>query len=170
MRRKRSPLETPRLNSGEDMFVSSDTKSMRRGRRVAPRTYVCRPCLVWQEDTPDRPRQAVIMDLNPYGMKVRMLEPFEIGTDVVMQMMRDEEFQVPLSPPIYGRVVRLTQSVEGFVDHGVKLRLAKIARYVERRLTPLEQPRQPRRAATRMYTLDYTVDEHGVRRTGRRRG
>ncbi len=170
MRKKPPLIDAVRLSRGEDMFVSTDTKSMRRGRRVAPRTGVCRPCLVWLEGAPEETRQAVIMDLNPYGMKVRMFEPFEVGAEVCVRMMRDEEFQVPLSPPIEGRVVRAAQSIEGFVDHGVKLRQAKIPRAPERRMAQAETARPRRNLTTRMYTIDFTVDERGVRRTGRRRG
>jgi hypothetical protein len=170
LRRKGSSPEQERRTQNETLFVSADTRSMRRGRRVAPRTDVCRPCLVWRESTPEQMRQGVIMDLNPYGMRVRMLEPIEVGADIVVQMMRDEEFQVPLSPPIRVRVMRTAQSQEGFVDHGLKVRLLKIVPTRERRVEPTERPVLRRKTATRMYTIDYTVDEHGVRRTGRNRG
>ncbi len=171
MRRKVSPLENTRRNKGEEMFVSKDAKSVRRGQRTAPRTEVCRPCLVWREELPEHTLQGVIMDLNPYGMRIRMLAPVETGTDIMVQMMRDEEFRVPLSPPIKARIVRMTSSMEGFVDHGIKVRVAKIRRIQEQRMITREPQRPRRRMGTRMYSLmDLTVDDHGVRRTGRNRG
>ena len=64
------------------MFVSADERSITRGRRAAPRTQVCRPALIWQQDAPDAKRQGVVLDLNPRGMRIRMLEQFEVGTEL----------------------------------------------------------------------------------------
>ena len=73
MRRKKSPLEPGRRASGEDMFISPDTKSIRRGRRIAPRTEVCRACIVSTPEDPDVLKEGVVLDLNPYGVRIRML-------------------------------------------------------------------------------------------------
>lgn len=171
MRRNVSPLENTRRSKGEEMFLSKDAKSVQRGKRTAPRTEVCRPCVVWREALPEHTLQGVIMDLNPYGMRIRMLAPVEEGADIMVQMMRDEEFRVPLSPPIKARVVRMTGSMEGFVDHGIKVRVAKIRRVREQSAVAVELKSPKRRMSTRMYSLmDLTVDDRGVRRTGRGRG
>jgi hypothetical protein len=171
MRKKISPLEQSRRRVGEDLFVSDDTKSMHRGQRVAPRTEVCRPCLVWTTDASEEKKQGVILDLNPYGLKVRMLDTFEPGTEVEVQMMRDDEFRVALSRPIRAKVVRVAPNSEGFLDYGLKVWLEKVERPTVGPVTRVETAAPRRRStASRMYTMDYSVDDAGVRRTGRNRG
>lgn len=167
MARKRSPLEMGSRVGDEDMFVSSNTKSMHRGRRVAPRTEVCRPCVVHTLEDPGDTRQAVILDLTPYGMRVRMLDRYPIGTKVIVQMMRDDEFKVPLSRPIFANVIRAESSFAGFIDHGLQLQFAKIKRAMEGRPISVARPNPLRRSTTRVYSVDHILR---TRRTGRNRG
>ncbi len=156
---------------GEEMMpLDADSASVRRGRRVAPRTEVCRPCLVWLQSEPQNEVQGVLLDLNPYGMRMRMLDRFERGTILYVQMMRDEEYQFPLSQAILVRVVYVHESVGGFVDHGLKRHLPRIRRPEEMQRTRYEPPRQVRRPSTRMYSLDELDLRRGPRRPGRGRG
>lgn len=158
------------LSFNEDMFTSSDNRSMRRGRRRAPRTEVCRPCLIWVEGAEQNRFQGVMLDLNPHGMKIRMLQLVEMGALVVVQMMRDEQFEIPLSQPIRAEVVRAQVGADGFVDVGVRVRLMPIKRAEETRPTRIERPRVTRRLNSRMHTVDYTIGDRGTGRTGRGRG
>ena len=48
----------------DEMFFSPDSKSLRRGKRIAPRTETSRPCLVWPEDAPEMQMRGVILHLN----------------------------------------------------------------------------------------------------------
>ncbi|MBI2433325.1 MAG: hypothetical protein HYV26_10675 [Candidatus Hydrogenedentes bacterium] len=156
---------------GEDMFTAEGNKSLRRGRRVAPRTEVCRPCLVWFSGQEAHKYQGVVLDLNPHGMKIRMLESLPAGKRICVQMMRDEEFQVPLSPPIAAQIIRNITDAGGFIDHGVRVILAEIKRPQELKPVKIEPPKVRRRSTiTRMHTVDYTVGEREMRRTGRSRG
>jgi hypothetical protein len=164
----RHPQE--RLANAEQMFVSPDEKSIRRGRRSVPRTEACRPCLLWTPQAPDAPRQGVVLDLNPYGLRVRMLDHFAEGTELMVQMMRDEEFRFPLSPPIRTRVMRTANGTAGFVDHGLKVLLAEIKRAEEIRPVEIKRPRTRRYTPVRMHTADQYGVDRGVRRSGRNRG
>lgn len=169
MVKKISNLSHDRRLDNEDMYVSADQRSVNRGRRVAPRTEVCRPCLVWQPDAPRERWQGVMLDLNPYGMRIRMLDMFDVDTVLVAQMMRDDEFRLPLSPPIRVRVVRVADGGDGFIDHGVKVLLTKIRKPEEGARVRPEHPTVFRPRKPRMHTADLTR-ERGPRRPGRNRG
>jgi len=151
----------------DDMFFTKDGRALRRGRRVAPRTETCRPCLLWITDDPETPYPGVVMDMSPYGMRVRMVEALPQGATVTVQMMRDEEYTVPLSDPVQAHVARVLPDETGFMDHGVRI-LQKVARRPEAR--PI-QPRKETQAvpapATRMYTMDITLGERRRGRGGR---
>jgi len=149
-------------NLDEDLFVSADEKSLNRGRRKAPRTAVCRPCLIWNKAAPDDRIRAVMLDLNPYGMRVRMIDPLPPGTEVTLVLMRDDEFIIPLSQPLNARIVRTIESDDGFVDVGVQVIWPK--------LRPRSVEQTPRRSfklaprpggATRMHTADFTQRNRG---------
>lgn len=151
------------------LVLSSDSKSLQRGRRSAPRTEVCRPCLFWVENEDPEKIQGVVLDLNPHGMRVRCFTDIEEGTEIRVQMMRDEEFSVPLSPPLRTRVVRSIEQAEGFIDLGLKIVLEPIRRGNGYKPTPIARPVLMRRGAQRMHTLDVSIDDRGVRRLGRNR-
>jgi len=156
-----------RLLNNEEMFTAANERSLCRGRRIAPRTEVCRPAVAWGKATPDKKVEGVMLDLNPYGMKLRMLHSFPPGTELMVQMMRDEGFTIPLSPPIEVRVVRTAKAMAGLTDHGIKVTLSKIRRSEEGRPTPLTRAQALRRRPTRMHTVDYTVGNRDPRRMGK---
>lgn len=170
MRRKKSPLEPGRRASGEDMFISPDTKSIRRGRRIAPRTEVCRACIVSTPEDPDAFKEGVVLDLNPYGVRIRMLERLEEGAEVVFRLMRDEDFSVPLSGPIRAWVIRVHRTDEGFFDHGLKVKIAAIRKAPAVRPVEIDRAQPRRRVLSRMYSIEGPEDGRGGRNSGRYRG
>ena len=148
----------------DEMFFSEDMRSLRRGKRIAPRTETCRPCLVWYADAPGTQYYGVVLDINPHGMRVRMIDALPIGSDVVVQMMRDDEYRFPFANPHKARVMRHHEEMEGMLDHGLKIEQEPVRRFVS---TPAQAPTKPAaapRQRTRMHTLDVTV---GGRRRGR---
>jgi hypothetical protein len=146
------------------MFVSGDERSVRRGRRVAPRTPVCRPCLIWDQETPEIQIQGVVLDLNPHGMMVRSLHVFPLETEVLVQLMRDDEFKVPLSGTIELKVMRHESAVAGFVDHGLKRILRKIQRSpLGKVVIPRRKPVVKSNQGTRMHLAD-DIDTRRTRR------
>lgn len=169
MEKKKPVVINGRAESGEVMIWSPEFKSLRRGRRVAPRTEVCRPCLVWNVEIPDIKMAGVVLDLNPHGLRVRLVEEIALQTIVAVQMMRDEEFTIPLSPPINARVVRVSDGFGGLTDHGMQVVLQVIQRQ-ERRPVTIQRTKPRRFARTRMHTLDITVGDRDTGRYGRRRG
>ena len=152
----------------DDMFLSGDNRSLRRGKRRAPRTETCRPCLLWPKDIPDMTYQGVIINVTPYGMCIRMIDSLPPGSLVQVQLMRDEEFKYPLSAPVEGMVVRNSEEEVGFMDHGVQLLRKAIAQNTNRPVVnTVRRPAAPRRARTRMHTIDLHVTERGIRRNER---
>ncbi|MDZ4859633.1 MAG: hypothetical protein SGI88_11685 [Candidatus Hydrogenedentes bacterium] len=149
----------------DDMMLSRDNRSLRRGNRRAPRTETCRPCLVWPKEVPGLISQGVIININPYGMCIRMLELLAPGTPVVVQLMRDEEFRVPLSAPVEGMIVRNADVPDGFMDHGVEV-LQRVLERQEARFVPVNgRNRQTPKGPVRMHTIDFRIGDRGVRRT-----
>jgi hypothetical protein len=134
------------------MVISADNRSMQRGRRRAARTEVCRPSLVWRPDEPELKFEGVVLDLNPRGLRIRMLEDIPEGTALHVQLMRDEEFQVPLSQPLSVVVVRVQGSPDGFYDHGTLLQVAKIRRTGTVRPIRINRPNISLGSAQRMFT------------------
>ena len=105
----------------DEMFFTADRRALRRGRRVSARTETCRPCLVWLKDAPEDRYPGVVMDINPQGMCIRMVEALPQNSDVVVQMMRDDEFKEPLAEPLEVHVARVEAGTDGFIDHGMRI-------------------------------------------------
>lgn len=147
----------------DDMFFTDDMRSLRRGKRIAPRTETCRPCLVWAKDAPDAKFFGVVMDINPYGMRIRMMDEIGPDTAVVVQLMRDEDYEVPLARPLEATVVRIQPTKEDLTDHGVQLRREENGLRHARPVgiegrPPVERQRES------MYTLDITAGNRRRRR------
>ena len=150
----------------DEMFFSTDSKSLRRGKRVAPRPATCRPCLVWPEDAPDVHMRGVILDINAYGMLVRMMESLPPGMHVHVQLMRDDEFREPLTKPVMGLVVRNILQSDGFVEHGIQVLQDKVSRQEAKPLRkPLRKTRLRQHERTRMHTRD--LHAAGLKQRGR---
>ena len=138
--------------------------SLRRGKRSKQRTVTCRPCLVWTDESPEEGHRGVVLDLTPHGMLVRMLEALLPGTQIRIQLMRDEDFREPLTDPVRGMVVRNERSDEGFTDHGVQLRQEQVRRptarpvMMQRRRPQLARPKQ----AMHRHSCPHTKDLIGA--------
>jgi hypothetical protein len=146
----------------DEMFFSTRTRSLRRGKRVAPRTQTCRPCMIWSKEAPDLSFHGVIMDITAYGMLVRMMDSLPPGTVVMVQLMRDEEFTEPLAKPLQAMVVRNQLQDDGFVDHGMQVERMSIMRPESRPVESRRKHMSIPHARSRMHTMDL--------RPGRRRG
>jgi len=55
-----------------------------------------------------------------------MLEQIPQGAFAVVQLMRDEAFTMPLSQPLNVEVMRSSEDMAGFFDHGLRVLLAEI--------------------------------------------
>jgi len=141
----------------DDMYFAPNERSLYRGKRAAPRTDTCRPCLMQTVDDEALTIKGVILDINPYGMMVRAIECVAVGTKVTLQLMRDEHFQEPFSAVLHGRVVRHLGTVGTFTDHGIRLNQDE-GRSPESKPIKIEAKRRPTaKKITRMHTVDYTV-------------
>jgi len=112
--------------------------------------------------------QGVVMDINPYGMRIRMFESLPPGSAIMVQLMRDEDFSVPLAAPVEGLVVRNKETPEGLADHGVQIRVADIkhaepARPVRLPATVLRKI-TPKGKQTRMHIFDIAVGDRRSKR------
>lgn len=141
----------------DEMFFTPDGKSLRRGRRRAPRTETCRPCTVWSKMASELTFQGVVTDITTHGMGIRMLDSLPPGTVVMVQMMMDEEYRHPLAQPLEGMVVRCSETADGFFDHGLQLHHPELPKPEEFRPVNLERKwLEPRRRGdeSRMHTAD----------------
>lgn len=151
----------------EDMFLSTDRKSLYRGKRTTPRTEVCRPCLVWLENAPDNKYPGVVLDMNPYGMLIRTIISLSKGQEIVVQLMRDDQYSQPLAQPRNCKVVRKVGGHGEFTDHGVKIIQKNIKRPESKPYVPERVQRSRRSVRSRMHTIDYTAGGRSKRRGGR---
>jgi hypothetical protein len=170
MYRRVTPIQEYGRGDDDNMVVSPDERSIHRGRRRAPRTNVLRPCLVWYPENPEERMQGVLLDLTPWGMRLRMLDLFREGSRLTLQMMRDEEFREPLSAPLHVKVVRIAATPEGFYDLGLTIQHATIRKAESSAPVRIERPKPAVRRSARMYSVDLETGGRGGRRTGRNRG
>jgi hypothetical protein len=105
------------------------------------------------------------MDVNPYGMRIRAIEALSRRATILVQMMRDDDFEEPPAEPVEARIARCEPEAEGFFDHGIRIERGGTRRVAPR---PLAEPvKRPARApGARMYTFDVTVGDRR-RRGGR---
>lgn len=142
----------------DEMFFSNDERSLTRGKRVTKRTDTCRPCIVRSGHGKAAEIEGVVMDISPYGMLIRTLEPIAMGSNVSVQLMRDDTFKRPFSQPHKGKIVRQEPRQGGFYDHGIKLRVEQVAYQESRPVTSIDGPNlQRKRSVSRMHTLDMTI-------------
>lgn len=147
----------------DEMFYSNDDSAMKRGRRSAPRTETCRPCLIWESGKEDKKVESVALDLNPYGMLVRAIDLIPIGSIIYVQMMRDEEYTTSLARPIQAKVVRHEAAQGGFTDHGLQL-IHEDIRREESPPVEIEGVRPRPVHKSQMHTIDITVGDKESRR------
>lgn len=151
----------------DDMFFCNDNKSLRRGRRRSARTETCRPCLLWPKEAPELTFNGVAINMNPFGLLVRMADNMPSGTAVMVQLMRDEEFLEPLTAPLEGKVVRAESEDGEFTDHGLQLFRPPLERTEPRVLRVRRKKAEPEEAPSRMHTMDVHVGRGSTRRMGR---
>lgn len=150
----------------DEMFFREDGRSLVRGKRREKRTPTCRPCILWLAHLPEIKMEGVVMDVNKYGLCVRMIGAVESGEIVHVQLMADEQFKEALADPMEATVRRVQEDGNGFFDHGLEIVRREIVRVEPRRVVVAPRPRLAPRQRPRMHTLDVTV---GDRRTDRRR-
>ncbi|MDX9972374.1 MAG: hypothetical protein RBU21_05200 [FCB group bacterium] len=149
----------------DEMFFSPDSLSLRRGRRVAKRTPTSRPCVIWPKDARELEVQGLVLDINPYGMLVRIGETFSVGTVVCIQLMRDDGRKEALSTPLEGVVIRHGKRQGGQMDHGIKVEQKELEREATPAVRANTRPQSSTSNRTRMHTIDITVSDNGIRRS-----
>lgn len=94
------------------------------------------------------------MDVSLFGMRVRMLDEYPLGSALTVQMMRDDDFRFPLAPPREGTVVRLEAASDGMFDHGIRLLQPSIKRHESPPIQRVRKPIQQQSAPSRMHTME----------------
>ena len=140
----------------DEMFFTKDARALVRGNRIAQRTDTCRPCLLRAKDQ-SQAIQGVIMDASPYGLLVRTLSALPVGSEVSIQLMRDEAFRKAYSTMHQGAVVRQITIGDGFTDHGIRLIIRPIPKASERPVTIDDRTSLSTSTPPRMHTIDFTV-------------
>lgn len=152
-------VESTRKYSDEEMYWDPQKGTIQRGKRIAPRTETCRPCLVWKAEAPDKKIKCVIMDLNRYGLKIRSFENMNIGDEVFIQMMKEDNFTTPLGIPIKAQIVRESLSPHGLKDYGVKRIIEEIKKPEEIKPVKISVPKPIPRSTPKMHTIDLWIEK-----------
>jgi hypothetical protein len=100
------------------------------------------------------------MNLNRYGLRVRTFENFEVGQEIFIQMMKDEEYKVPLGIPIQNTIVYSTITPQGFIDYGLKRILEDIRKAEKWEQVEIRRPSSVSRTSPRMYTLEIKEEKN----------
>jgi len=140
----------------DEMFFSSDGKTLRKGRRVATRTPVERPAGFWCADDQGGIFQGLIRNLNPYGLLLESDQELPVGTEIWVELKRDELFADSLSC-VKGRIVRVADTQAGLWHMGVQLAVAPPKPSSKPIRLSSKKSTLPERRPTRMYSLDYVV-------------
>ncbi len=147
-------LDSPRKHSSEEMYVNPEKGSIQRGRRIAQRTETCRPCLVWKAKEPEKKIKCVIVDLNKYGLKIRSFEDLSVNDEILIQMMKEDDFTTPLGVPIKAKIVREAISPHGLKDYGVKRVIEEIKRPEEFKPVDIPTSKPIIRKKPKMHIID----------------
>ena len=152
----------------DEMFFSKDMKALRRGKRVARRTGTCRPCLIELEGFIGSAYHGVVMDISPYGMRIRMMDVLPMHNRVLIQLMRDDDFTIPLAHPVSMEVVREIPLNEGVIDYGLQRVIDPIKPSPKPRILPVAA--SPRKVVKRqrLYAFDDLVRDWENTRRGNR--
>jgi len=136
----------------DEMFFSANGKTLRKGRRAAKRTEVQRPAAFWRADDEGGLFQGLIRNLNPYGLLLESDNGLPVGTEVCVELKRDELFADSLSS-LKGTVARLVGTGTGTWHMGIQIAIeppkpdSKPIRIEPKRTT------LPERRPTRMYSM-----------------
>jgi hypothetical protein len=122
---------------------------------------------VWPKEAPELTFSGVAINMNPFGLLVRMIDNMPSGTAVMVQLMRDEEFLEPLTAPLEGTVVRASSGDGEFVDHGMKLSRPPIDRSESRPVPMARRKTMAEPEPSRMHTMDVDLGRRSSRRMGR---
>ena len=140
----------------DEMFFSADGKTLRKGRRKAKRTPVKRPAGFWCADDQGGIFQGLVRNLNPYGLLLESDKDLPVGTEIWVELKRDELFADSLSC-LRGKIVRVSDTQTGVWHMGVQLAVvppksASKPIRITQKISTL-----PGRRPTRMYSLDYVL-------------
>ena len=140
----------------DEMFFSADGKTLRKGRRAARRTSVQRPAEFWRADDEGGLFPGLIRNLNPYGLLIESRVALPVGTEICIEMKRDEHFADALTC-LNGNVARLVGTGNGTWQMGVQLAIAPPKPAAKPIRIPPKRSTLPERRPTRMYSLDYVL-------------
>lgn len=140
----------------DEMFFSADGKTLIKGRRAARRTPVQRPAEFWRADDGGGLFLGVIRNLNPYGLLLESNVALPVGTEICVEMKRDEHFADSLTC-LEGKVARLVSTNSGIWQMGVQLAIAPPKTASKPIRIPPKRSTLPERRPTRMYSLDYVL-------------
>ena len=140
----------------DEMFFSADGKTLRKGQRVAKRTSVRRPAEFWRADDEGGLFLGIIRNLNPYGLLLESSTGLPVGTEIRLEMRRDEHFADALTC-LTGKVARLIGTANGTWQMGIQLAIAPSKPKSKPIRIPEKRSTLPERHPTRMYSLDYVL-------------
>ncbi len=125
----------------DDMFFTKNDRALRKGRRRAKRASIRRRVEFCRVGDEERCFKGLMVNLAAYGALLVSEDSLPAGTLVSMTVVRDEADTTPLTR-IRGRVIRLEERKDGYVEMGVEF-VRKPA--VEKRRKPVvpEQKESP---------------------------
>ena len=96
----------------DDMIMSADGRSLRRGRRSAVRHLTGRACAIWRLGEEESPTAAVATDISTGGVGLQTRAHFAVGDQVMVDIKRGRKVDSDTFIRLRGEVVR-THALSG---------------------------------------------------------
>lgn len=93
----------------DDLIMSPDGRSMRRGRRTAERHSVERAAEIWEVGSEEEPALAVAVNVSTTGIGLQTRRLFHVDDRVMVDIKRGMEIQGDTFIYVRGTVARVTQ-------------------------------------------------------------
>lgn len=140
----------------DEMFLSSDSRALVKGKRRDQRTRTKRMIEFQEYAEGAKLHRGIVLDLNAYSLRIRSLVKLPVGTPIRIDMKWSSSEPTD-SKGLQGRIMRMARIEAGQFDLGVELRIPNIrmARNIR-----METPRRRRRTTwptSRMHVVDFIV-------------
>ncbi len=105
----------------DDMLMSPDGKSLRRGRRRAQRHQMERAAHVWRPGEEESPVVAIASDISTDGVGIHTRVRFDVGDEIMVDIKRGKEIDGATFIYLRGRVTRVEPAGDDHFMVGVQI-------------------------------------------------
>ena len=105
----------------EELYFSSDGKSLRRGQRSSKRRPIDRHVEMWRVGDQANLIQGRATDISMDGLMIEATGDFVIGDEIMVDVRRGKELDTPTFLYARARIVRIIERSDGLSGYGIHL-------------------------------------------------